>query len=80
MLQTAFEASCMNRTSVFEWHKRFNIYIYIYIYIYVCVCVYVCVYVVLLYFIVITSSLGESMVDQILRYYQIVLNINESMI
>ena len=22
MLQTAFEASCMNRTSVFEWHKR----------------------------------------------------------
>ena len=24
MLQTAFEASCMNRASVFEWHKRFN--------------------------------------------------------
>ena len=24
MLQTAFEASCMNRTSVFEWHKRFK--------------------------------------------------------
>ena len=24
MLQTAFGASCMNRTSVFEWHKRFN--------------------------------------------------------
>ena len=23
MLQTAFEASCMNRASVFEWHKRF---------------------------------------------------------
>ncbi len=22
MLQTAFEASCMNRASVFEWHKR----------------------------------------------------------
>ena len=24
MLQTAFGASCMNRASVFEWHKRFN--------------------------------------------------------
>ena len=24
MLQTAFEASCMNRSSVFEWHKRFK--------------------------------------------------------
>ena len=24
MLQTAFGVSCMNRTSVFEWHKRFN--------------------------------------------------------
>ena len=24
MLQTAFRPSCMNRTSVFEWHKRFN--------------------------------------------------------
>ena len=24
MLQTAFEASCMNRGSVFKWHKRFN--------------------------------------------------------
>ena len=24
MLQTAFEPSCMNRASVFEWHKRFN--------------------------------------------------------
>ena len=24
MIQTAFGASCMNRTSVFEWHKRFN--------------------------------------------------------
>ena len=24
MLQTAFEASCMNRASVFEWHKRSN--------------------------------------------------------
>ena len=24
MLQTAFDASCMNRASVFEWHKRFN--------------------------------------------------------
>ena len=23
-LQTAFGASCMNRTSVFEWHKRFK--------------------------------------------------------
>ena len=23
MLQTAFGASCMNRESVFEWHKRF---------------------------------------------------------
>ena len=23
MLQTAFGASCMNRVSVFEWHKRF---------------------------------------------------------
>ena len=24
MLHTAFGASCMNRASVFEWHKRFN--------------------------------------------------------
>ena len=24
MLQTAFRASCMNRISVFEWHKRFK--------------------------------------------------------
>ena len=24
MLLTAFGASCMNRTSVFEWHKRFK--------------------------------------------------------
>ena len=24
MLQTAFGESCMNRTSVFEWHKRFK--------------------------------------------------------
>ena len=24
MLQTAFGASCMNRSSVFEWHKRFK--------------------------------------------------------
>ena len=24
ILQTAFEASCMNRASVFEWHKRFK--------------------------------------------------------
>ena len=24
MLQTAFLASCMNRASVFEWHKRFK--------------------------------------------------------
>ena len=24
MLQTAFETSCMNRASVFEWHKRFK--------------------------------------------------------
>ena len=24
MLQTAFGASYMNRTSVFEWHKRFK--------------------------------------------------------
>ena len=24
MLQTAFGAACMNRTSVFEWHKRFK--------------------------------------------------------
>ena len=24
MLQTAFEASCMNRATVFEWHKRFK--------------------------------------------------------
>ena len=24
MLQTAFGASCMNRESVFEWHKRFK--------------------------------------------------------
>ena len=24
MLQTAFEASCMNQVSVFEWHKRFK--------------------------------------------------------
>ena len=24
MLQTAFGASCMNRASVFEWHKRFT--------------------------------------------------------
>ena len=24
MLQTAFRPSCMNRASVFEWHKRFR--------------------------------------------------------
>ena len=24
MLQTAFRPSCMNRSCVFEWHKRFN--------------------------------------------------------
>ena len=24
MLQTAFQSSCMNRASVFEWHKRFK--------------------------------------------------------
>ena len=24
MLQTAFEPSCVNRASVFEWHKRFK--------------------------------------------------------
>ena len=24
MLQTAFSPSCMNRASVFEWHKRFK--------------------------------------------------------
>ena len=24
MLQTAFGTSCMNRTLVFEWHKRFK--------------------------------------------------------
>ncbi len=24
MLQSAFEASCMNRASVFEWHKIFK--------------------------------------------------------
>ena len=24
MLQTTFGASCMNRSSVFEWHKRFK--------------------------------------------------------
>ena len=24
MLQTAFGSSCMNRVSVFEWHKRFK--------------------------------------------------------
>ena len=24
MLQTAFGASCMNRVSVFKWHKRFK--------------------------------------------------------
>ena len=24
MLQAAFGASCMNRASVFEWHKRFK--------------------------------------------------------
>ena len=24
MLQTAFRSSCMNRVSVFEWHKRFK--------------------------------------------------------
>ena len=24
VLQTAFRPSCMNRASVFEWHKRFN--------------------------------------------------------
>ena len=24
MLQTTFGASCMNRASVFEWHKRFK--------------------------------------------------------
>ena len=25
MLQNAFGASCMNRASVFEWHKRFKV-------------------------------------------------------
>ena len=25
MLQTAFRPSCMNRASVFEWHKRFEV-------------------------------------------------------
>ena len=25
MLQTAFRTSCMNRASVFEWHRRFNV-------------------------------------------------------
>ena len=24
MLQTAFKLSCINRASVFEWHKRFK--------------------------------------------------------
>ena len=24
MLQTAFQQSCMNRASAFEWHKRFQ--------------------------------------------------------
>ena len=24
MLQTSFRPSCMNRASIFEWHKRFN--------------------------------------------------------
>ena len=24
MLQTAFRPSCVNRASVFEWHKRFK--------------------------------------------------------
>ena len=24
MIQTAFEVSCMNQASVFEWHKRFK--------------------------------------------------------
>ena len=24
MLQTTYGASCMNRASVFEWHKRFK--------------------------------------------------------
>ena len=24
MLQSAFRVSCMNQTSVFEWHKRFK--------------------------------------------------------
>ena len=24
MLQTAFQSPCMNRASVFEWHKRFK--------------------------------------------------------
>ena len=24
MFQTAFQTSCMNRASVFEWHKTFN--------------------------------------------------------
>ncbi len=24
ILQTAFRVSCMNRASVFEWHKRFK--------------------------------------------------------
>ena len=24
MLQTAFRSSCMNRASVFKWHKRFK--------------------------------------------------------
>ena len=25
MFQTAFRPSCMNRVSVFEWHKRFKV-------------------------------------------------------
>ena len=25
MLQTAFEESCMNQASVFEWHNRFKL-------------------------------------------------------
>ena len=25
MLHTAFRPSCMNRASVFEWHKRFKV-------------------------------------------------------
>ena len=42
MLQVVFVASCMNRASVFEWHKRFKEGTHYYFCVCVCVCVCVC--------------------------------------